>query len=155
MGATKDKQGIKACTIPAGCKGKMLQTTFLTQDEFFNYVKQSRFLFVPQVHDASPRVVTQALSLNVPLLMNRHLIGGWKYLNEKTGEFFTDLSDFRASAKKLLRNVDAGVYEPRKYVDDNIGDAISGARFFKFIDENFRHRVKLPAGTTKLWPMGA
>ena len=29
--------------------------------------KQSRFLFLPQVHDASPRVITQALALDVRL----------------------------------------------------------------------------------------
>ena len=32
----------------------------------------------------------QALALDVPLLMNRNIIGGWKYVNEKTGEFFND-----------------------------------------------------------------
>ena len=58
--ATKDKQGRKACSIPANCAGKITQTTFLSQEEFFKYVRQSKFLFVPQVHDASPRVTTQA-----------------------------------------------------------------------------------------------
>ncbi|CAE7229129.1 unnamed protein product [Symbiodinium necroappetens] len=86
--ATKDKQDRKACSIPASCEGKIVQTKFLSQQEFFAYVRQSKFLFVPQVHDASPRVTTQALALDVPLLMNWHLIGGWKYLNNKTGEFF-------------------------------------------------------------------
>eukprot|EP00438_Fugacium_kawagutii_P032882 Skav216141 [mRNA] locus=scaffold1946:408849:415570:- [translate_table: standard] len=62
--ATKDKQGRKACSIPANCYGKMVQTTFLSQEEFFKYVRQSRFLFVPQVHDASPRVTTQASILD-------------------------------------------------------------------------------------------
>ena len=58
--ATKDKQGRRACSIPPSCKGKILQTKFLAQNEFFDYVRQSKFLFVPQVHDASPRVTTQA-----------------------------------------------------------------------------------------------
>ena len=58
--ATKDKQDRKACSIPASCEGRILQTKFLSQNEFFSYVQQSKFLFVPQVHDASPRVTTQA-----------------------------------------------------------------------------------------------
>ena len=58
--ATKDKQGKKACSIPPNCEGKIIQTTFLSQGDFFSYVQQSKFLFVPQVHDASPRVTTQA-----------------------------------------------------------------------------------------------
>lgn len=101
--ATKSKDGSKACTIPAACRGKMLQTTFLNQDQFFGYVKQSRFVFLPQIHDASPRVSTQALAHDVPVLMNRHISGGWKYLNEKTGEFFSDMSDFREAVQKIVR----------------------------------------------------
>merc|ERR1712113_948222 len=42
--ATKSKDGKKACSIPPSCNGKMIQTTFLSQEEYFNYLKQSRFL---------------------------------------------------------------------------------------------------------------
>ena len=38
----------------------------------------------------------------VPLLMNKHISGGWKYINAKTGEFFHDMRDFRKSVKKIL-----------------------------------------------------
>jgi len=152
--ATKDKQDQKRCKIPASCEGKILQTKYLDQDAFHHYVRQSRFLFLPQVHDASPRVSTQALALDVPLLMNRHLIGGWKYLTPKTGEFFSDLSDFKESALRLLRNVErGGVYEPRKWVHDNYGDAICGKRLFQWIQDNFGDRVQLPQGTTALFPV--
>jgi len=154
--ATKDKQDRKACSIPPSCAGKILQTKFLDQNGFFSYVRQSKFLFVPQVHDASPRVTTQALALNVPLLMNWNLIGGWKYLNEKTGEFFHDLTDFSESARKLIQNVDKGnVYEARKWVTANYGDQLAGARLREFIEENFADRVKLPDGTRLLFPSGA
>ena len=152
-GLTKDKQNKKRCSIPKSCEGKMVQTTYLErQDDFYSYVKQSRFLLLPQVHDASPRVASQALALDTPLLMNRNLIGGWKYLNEKTGEFFHDMSDFRESVQRLLRNVEAGnVYEPRKWVTDNYGSEISGAKFKKWIDDSFRDRVKLPENTRLLF----
>lgn len=154
--ATKSKDGKASCTIPASCKGLMTQTSYLDQNQFFDYVKQSRFLFVPQVHDASPRVTTQALAMNVPLLMNRNIIGGWKYVNEKTGEFFNDLSDIRTSLKKILQNTKTGgVYEPRRYVDDNLGDSISGDRLRRFVQENFQDRVKLPEPTSLLLPAGA
>ncbi|CAE8700260.1 unnamed protein product, partial [Polarella glacialis] len=151
--ATKDKQNVKACSIPKVCEGKIVQTTFLDQRDFLNYVKQSRFLFVPQVHDASPRVATQALALDVPLLMNYNLIGGWKYLNEKTGEFFHDMSDFRESLQRFKRN--EGQYEPSKWVREHYGDAISGARLKDFVEENFPERIMLPPGTLRLFPSGA
>merc|ERR1712061_521516 len=140
-------------TIPESCKGLILQTPYLPQDGFFNYVTQSKFLFVPQVHDASPRVTTQALALNRPLLMNRNLIGGWKYINENTGEFFNDLSDFRQSLEKILRDIDK--YKPKEWVMQNYGDMHSGRRLKAWIVENFGDRVYMPPGTTMLEPSGA
>merc|ERR1712039_816356 len=92
--ATKDKAGKKACSIPAVCKGRIKQTSYLpNQRDYFDYLRQSRFAFLPQVHDASPRVSTQALTLDVPILMNWYIMGGWKYVTEqpgelRTGEFF-------------------------------------------------------------------
>jgi len=153
--ATKDKADRKACSIPKSCDGKIKQTTFLSQGDFFNYVKQSRFVFVPQVHDASPRAASQALALDVPLLMNAHLIGGWKYLNDKTGEFFHDISDFHTSLERIMRNIKAGQYEPRKYVTERYGDTNAGPRLLKFVEENFGDRVKLPTGVKLLLPSGA
>lgn len=151
--ATKDKQDKRACTIPSVCEGKIVQTKFLDQGEFFKYVKQSRFLFVPQIHDASPRVTTQALSLNVPLFMNRNIQGGWKYVTVKTGESFNDLTDFRPALQKLMRRL--GEYEPQKWVKENYGDEISGPRLLRFVREFFSDRVKLPPRTRALYPSGA
>jgi hypothetical protein len=93
----------KHCNLPPSCEGKMIQTSFLNQHDYFNYLKYSRFAFIPQVHDASPRVSTQALIHDIPLLMNRHISGGWKYMNDQTGEFFTDMSDFRQSLEKIIK----------------------------------------------------
>ncbi|CAJ1453072.1 unnamed protein product, partial [Effrenium voratum] len=152
--ATKDKQGQKACSIPRSCKGLVTQTTFLSQEGFFHYVRQSNFLFLPQVHDASPRVITQALALDVPLLMNNNLIGGWKYLTKRTGEGFNDVRDIKASIQQLLQNSAAGIYEPRRFVDETAGDELSGSRLRQFVEENFADRVKLPTGTRLLFPSG-
>ncbi len=40
--ANKNKAGTKACTIPDICRGRILQTTFLGQDEFFGYLAKVR-----------------------------------------------------------------------------------------------------------------
>lgn len=149
--ATKDKQNRKACTIPEKCKGLILQTQFLDQRDFFGYLRESRFAFLPQIHDASPRVSTQALAHDVPMLMNAYISGGWKYMNAKTGEFFHDMTDFRQSLEKILKYADTPKhYEPRKYVRENYGDENSGPRLLKFVQDNFLDRVKLPEGTTSL-----
>jgi hypothetical protein len=150
--ATKDKSGRRAYTIPESCKGRMTQTTYLAnQGDYFHYLKQSRFAFLPQIHDASPRVSTQALALDVPIFMNYYIQGGWKYVNDKTGEFFHDQSDFREKLRAILRNSDIPKrYEPRKWVLDNYGNEHSGKRLYDFVMEHFSHRVKLPKGTKRL-----
>lgn len=119
--ATIDKQNVKRCSIPKSCEGLITQTQYISQSEFHSYVEKSRFLFLPQIHDASPRVSTQALALDVPLLMNAYISGGWKYLNEKTGEFFHDLSDFRQQLAKIVKNADIeNHYTPRKWVTEYV-----------------------------------
>ena len=147
------KKGELKCNIPPACEGKVTQTFFLPQDQFFDYLKQSHFLFLPQVHDASPRVSTQAMALNIPMLMNYHIMGGWKYLNERTGEFFHDLTDIRAAYQRIKANKDK--YDPRKYLDETTGNAIAGSRLYNFVMDNFAHHIKLPEGTTQLFPSGA
>lgn len=150
--ATKDKSGKRAYSIPESCKGKIIQTSFLPkQRDFFNYVKQSRFVFLPQVHDASPRVSTQALAHDVPILMNYDIAGGWKYVNNKTGEFFHGMSDIREALRRILKNSDIqGRYEPRKWVLEHYGTEHAGKRLLDFVVENFSDRVTLPRGTTLL-----
>lgn len=148
--ASRDSWDSRPCDIPPSCQGKVIQTPYIGQKEAFDYFRQSKFLFIPQVYDASPRVVTQAMTLDVPVLMNRNIIGGWKYINDKTGEFFNDLSDFKESHSRLIANLKK--YEPRRYITENYGDEISGAKLLDFIKENFSDRVELPEGVEYLIP---
>lgn len=151
--ATIDKQNRKRCKIPKSCEGKILQTQYIPQDQFLHYVEQSRFLFLPQIHDASPRVSTQALANDVPLLMNAHISGGWKYLNDQTGEMFHDMTDFREAARKIVKNADVrDHYKPREWIREHYGNAVQGERLFKFIRDEFPEWAGniLPTGTTKL-----
>ena len=138
------------CDIPASCRGKVLQTPFLWHGDAFDYIRQSRVLFVPNVYDASPRVITQALTFNVPILVNEHIIGGWKYVNNMTGEFFHDLSDLRTSYGELKSRLD--IYQPRQYVTSTYGDDISGRQFKVFVEENFAEHATLPGDTSHLIP---
>jgi len=152
--ATKAKDSDKHCDLPASCAGKMIQTPYIDQHKYFGYLKKSRFAFIPQMHDASPRVSTQALVHDVPLLMNKHISGGWKYINDNTGEFFQDMRDFRQQLSKILaKSKKKGTpdgYHPRKWTLENYGNENSGKRLLKFIQDNFSDRVKLPKGTKLL-----
>lgn len=37
--------------------------------------------------------MSEALSLDTPVVVNKRIYGGWHYINEKTGAFFTDEND--------------------------------------------------------------
>jgi hypothetical protein len=57
---------------------------------FIRATASARAAFVPNWWDASPRVITEGLALDLPVLVNRQIIGGWKYVAPETGVFFDD-----------------------------------------------------------------
>lgn len=69
----------------------------------------------PNVHDASPRVLVEGLSLNLPILVNRHIIGGWKYVNDQTGAFFDSEENVVPIFKELLRKQQQSELRPREW----------------------------------------
>ena len=48
----------------------------------------------------------EALCLGLPVVMNRNILGGWKYINQQTGEFFTDASDIVSAYQTLQARAD-------------------------------------------------
>jgi hypothetical protein len=61
--------------------------------DFMRVTASSRAAFLPNWWDASPKVLPQALALDVPVLVNRRILGGWKYVAPETGVFFDDETD--------------------------------------------------------------
>ncbi len=53
----------------------------------------ARVAFVPNWWDASPRIITEALAVDIPVLVNQRILGGWKYVAPETGRFFEDEGD--------------------------------------------------------------
>jgi hypothetical protein len=74
-----------------------------------------RVLFAPNVHDASPRVLAEAMCLDVPILVNRHILGGWKYVNNNTGAFFGSEDDVVDAFKGILAAQEQGQLRPREW----------------------------------------
>jgi len=85
---------------------------------------RARLLFVPNANDPSPRVIAEALCLDVPVLMQRDILGGWKYVNRYTGAFFDDERDVVDVAAELLRTAVA----PRDWFRGNFGPETAGRR---------------------------
>lgn len=97
--------------------------------------------------------------MDIPLLMNRNIMGGWKYLLPGlTGEFFHDMSDFKDSLHKILVNTRGRKNNPYKsleFVKENYGNINAGQKLFEFIQKNWSDKVRFPEGTNALIPTGA
>ena len=61
----------------------------LTSSEVCSVMHNSKFVFVPSDADASPRLLTESLVRNKPLVVNSNIYGGWKYIDSNNGYFFT------------------------------------------------------------------
>ena len=111
--------------------------------EFYSFIEkisQSKFMIIQNYEDASPRVVTEALLVDTPILMNKDILGGWKYINSQTGVFY-DENDIEEKIKIILKTK----YSPRKYFVKHHGIDISGKKFRDFIvkiDPSYsKHRI--------------
>jgi len=108
-------------------------TDFLEWNDLQQRMRESKFLFIPNIYDASPRVVAECLTKGLPVLMNRGIMCGYKYINNHTGEFFTDHHDIRVSLESLIDRIDRKQYDTRKWWAANHGVERSGKRLREFI----------------------
>jgi len=122
------------CQLPEKCKDKIKVLPFLSFWEFQDELKKAKFIFVPNISDASPRVISEAFCYNIPALVNYNIVGGWhNIIPDITGEFFTSELDIRPALNKILK----GKYSPREWYVNNRGYKNSGAIFATFLVQNF------------------
>jgi hypothetical protein len=87
----------------------------LRWSEMLQATAQSRIAFFPNCMDASPRALTEAIALDVPVLVNRQILGGWKYVEPETGRFFDDDDDVVSAFFDCL----ASSFQPRQWLLDH------------------------------------
>lgn len=122
--------GRKNCEFTEKCDGIVKVFDFLPYHEFQEQLQKCRFLFVPNISDASPRVITEAISYDIPVLVNRNILGGWhNVVPSVTGELFSSEKDLPIA----LYNLKKGGYKPRKWFIENRGKEISGSKLAEFI----------------------
>lgn len=107
----------------------------LPYHEFQQKLRESKFLFIPNIYDASPRVVSEAIIKDIPVLMNKGIVCGTKYINYETGELFTDQNDIRYHLKKLLEKYNK--ISPKKWWEKNYGKQKSGILFRNFLYKQY------------------
>lgn len=120
------------CEIPKSCHNNMELTDFLEYHKFIGNYAKCKFIFLPNFCDASPRVMTEAMCYNLPILVNSEILGGWKYVTPETGEEFND-TDFSDKLEKFLKNLEN--YKPREYFIREYGAENSGKRLLNFVKE--------------------
>lgn len=97
--------------------------------ELLARIARAKFLFVPNIDDASPRVLTEALALDVPVVVHREIIGGWKYVNAFTGVFFDGQDDLVDSVRSCIERA----MKPRRWFEANFGPYHAGTRLLDLL----------------------
>lgn len=76
-------------------------TKSFSQQELCLMMKSARFVMFANTRDASPRMITEALVWGCPIMVNKNIYGGWKYVNESNGILWdAPLDVFSADKKK-------------------------------------------------------
>jgi hypothetical protein len=127
--------GRENCKFTDYCSGIVKILPFLKYHEFQKELQKAKFLFVPNISDASPRVITEAMCYDLRILVNYNIVGGWKYVNNQTGEYFTDEYDIQPALETLLNNMDK--YKPREYFLNNYGKEKTGMKLAEFIKKHY------------------
>jgi len=99
-------------------------------------MKESRILFVPNIYDASPRVIAECITKNLSVLMNENILCGFKYINYETGEFFTNENDIVPALTKLLNKIDR--ISPRDWWLKNYSQEICYKKLRNFLADSFK-----------------
>ena len=109
-------------------KDKLERHERLSYYDFIDKISQSKFMIVSSYEDASPRIISESLLVNTPVLVYKDIIGGWKYVNGKSGLFY-DESDINLKINKILKDN----FKPREYYLNHFGVEKSGKKLRDFI----------------------
>jgi hypothetical protein len=125
--------GRTKCGLEKQYGDKIKTVDFLPWDQFQQRLRESRMLFVPNIADASPRVIAEAMTKDVPVLMNREIMCGSKYVTGESGELFTDETDVGIALQNLIN----GGKFPRKWWSENYSKKTSATNLCNFVKSAF------------------
>jgi hypothetical protein len=108
---------------------------WVKKEEFPLLMEKCRVLIVPNEVDNQPRIIDQALLLNIPLAVNENLYGGKKLISERTGKF-SPPAKLAECAEWVLRNL-AGKTETRSWYLKNYGPYNAARKYTAFINKVF------------------
>ena len=103
-------------------------------------MRESKMLFVPNIYDASPRVVAECITKDVPVLMNKNILCGSKYIQYETGELFTDETDLKPALTNLLNK--QYKISPKKWWADKYSEETCQKKRRDFLYESFPDKLE-------------
>jgi glycosyltransferase involved in cell wall biosynthesis len=118
----------------------MEQTDFMEYSTFIKQFNRCKFILTASYADCSPRTLSEAMCFNLPVLVNKNILGGWEYVNDQTGTFYdpNNLETFPDTIDNFLKKLNNNEYKPREWFIQNYGQYTSGKRLKKFIGEVFK-----------------
>ena len=129
------------CEIPNNCHQLMELTDFQEYSTFIKNFNKCKFIFCGSMRDASPRTVSEAMCFNLPVLMNKNILGGWQYINDETGSFFDPEhieNGFEPVLDKFMKKLNNNEYTPREWFIKNYGEFNSGKKLMDFVKTIFK-----------------
>lgn len=141
-----DEMGLKILVIGKNRKKDFSQNVhvledFLPQQDFWKVMSTCKALFIASVYDASPRIITEALGLNLSVLCNKNIVGGWKYIQSDTGMFFDPEENISFRIDSFLQHH----YEPNKYAKTFLDQKKNLLLFSHQLEELFHRTFDLDA----------
>lgn len=101
----------------------------LAWEDCIRSIARSRLTLVGSHLDPSPRVITESLALDVPVLVHSQILGGWKYVAPETGAFFESEYDVGTEALACM----AAQLHPRPWLRRRYGRDRAARRFAGFL----------------------
>ena len=135
--------GRKDCELPTKCNNLMDTTNMLEYSKMLESYNKAKFIFVPNKADASPRVITEAMLTDLPILVNENILGGWKYVNENTGVFFNDEHDLSNAINTIMNGINEERYSPRRDFLSKYGVINTGKRLKDFLYNTFGNEINI------------
>ncbi|WP_128330734.1 glycosyltransferase family 4 protein [Apibacter sp. HY039] len=115
-------------------------TGFISEEEKWNYLKNSEALIIPSLYESLSMVTLEAMSIGIPVLANAKCEVLNEHINNsKAGFTYTNFKDFKIEINKILSlSKDEKLAlskNGKKYVNDNYQWEIIIEKFIKAINE--------------------
>jgi glycosyltransferase involved in cell wall biosynthesis len=128
------------CSIPKQCHQLMELTDFMAYHDFIKQYNRCKFILTASFQDCSPRTCSEALCFNLPVLMNKNILGGWHFINEDTGTFYDpdNIDAFSETLDTFLKKLNNNEYHSIDWFIKNYGKYNSGKRLLNFVKKVFK-----------------